>query len=606
MAIELNYPFTAPSNYTFDSDKIEISSGLVKLKLQQDDVDFTEDFADDTDFTYDSDLVEFSGGQVQQKDTRPANSTFYASYTNNVNGNWGNGVLIGSPIGGASVSGGKLDLAHSDVRYVDYDADGNADSQQTGCIRFKLTTNYSGNPGSIQSFVIISKTDGDATNAIKIFQSSTLLFVTINNNVGGTIVSNAETWNPVIDTEYEIELNWDITTGETRLFVDGVQLGSTLTNTGIRSSDIGLLRAGADTGGSNSSNFFINDLIVFDTVQHTSNYTPDWSNIYETIYVESSVILPEMEHAGAGTIKLFNSFLTTETESPRYTLQIGRSGDYLYWTGSAWVVSDGTYSQANDAATFNTNCGSLDVDGENYGQFKIIFPGTNTQNSVDELTANINVDIGYLTTNPTIEMITGFRTDGLEGFTETSTKTGNDEIKYIIKKGSTWYYHNGSSWTVSNETYNQSNTAVEIETNKTSLLDDSTQCYIKAFLHSDDGSTSPELDNIKVEYSFGGEIPDTIDTCIVWGYLKDNQGNPDQSTITVFLNKDRVLYKTNTTIVSERITVTPDDVGYWEVELIETENMEDDSKYVFDFGDGIITRKQIPNESTKNYYDLED
>lgn len=606
MAIELNYPFTAPSNYTFDSDKIEISSGLVKLKLQQDDVDFTEDFADDTDFTYDFDLVEFSSGQVQQKDTRPANSTFYASYTNNVNGNWGNGLLIGSPIGGASVSGGKLDLAHSDVRYVDYDADGNADSQQTGCIRFKLTTNYSGNPGSIQSFVIISKTDGDATNAIKIFQSSTLLFVTINNNVGGTIVSNAETWNPVIDTEYEIELNWDITTGETRLFVDGVQLGSTLTDTGIRSSDIGLLRAGADTGGSNSSNFFINDLIVFDTVQHTSNYTPDWSNIYETIYVESSVILPEMEHAGAGTIKLFNSFLTTETESPRYTLQIGRSGDYLYWTGSAWVVSDGTYSQANDAATFNTNCGSLDVDGENYGQFKIIFPGTNTQNSVDELTANINVDIGYLTTNPTIEMITGFRTDGLEGFTETSTKTGNDEIKYIIKKGSTWYYHNGSSWTVSNETYNQSNTAVEIETNKTSLLDDSTQCYIKAFLHSDDGTTSPELDNIKVEYSFGGEIPDTIDTCIVWGYLKDNQGNPDQSTITVFLNKDRVLYKTNTTIVSERITVTPDDVGYWEVELIETENMEDDSKYVFDFGDGIITRKQIPNESTKNYYDLED
>lgn len=60
----LSFPFTNPANYTYDSNKIDISGGKAKLALQQDDIDFTEDFVDDTDFTYDSNKSEFSGGQV--------------------------------------------------------------------------------------------------------------------------------------------------------------------------------------------------------------------------------------------------------------------------------------------------------------------------------------------------------------------------------------------------------------------------------------------------------------------------------------------------------------------------------------------------------------
>jgi hypothetical protein len=99
--------------------------------------------------------MEFVGGKAQQKDQRPADATFGANYNSNINGNWGDGVLIGTPVGGASVLGGKLDLAHNDVRYVDYDADLNADSQQTGCIRFKVTPNYTGGPPSIYYFFSI-------------------------------------------------------------------------------------------------------------------------------------------------------------------------------------------------------------------------------------------------------------------------------------------------------------------------------------------------------------------------------------------------------------------------------------------------------------------
>ena len=122
MSLSIEFPYTTESNYTFDNTKIELDAGKAKLKLQQDDVDFTEDFADDTDFTYDSDLAEFTGGLVRQKDQRPANATFGASYTNNINGNWGNGILTGTAYNGAGVSNGKLDLTGGGVKYVDYDA----------------------------------------------------------------------------------------------------------------------------------------------------------------------------------------------------------------------------------------------------------------------------------------------------------------------------------------------------------------------------------------------------------------------------------------------------------------------------------------------------
>lgn len=605
----LNFPFTNPANCTYDPTKIDISDGKAKLALQQDDADFTEDFADDTDFTYDSDLAEFSGGQVQQKDTRPVGATFYASYNTNINGNWGNGVLTGTAYNGAGITGNKLDLSGSLNKYVDYDADGNADSQQTGCIRFKWTPKYSGS-GSFQYLFTLVEAVGNANNRIRIYHQSTLLFYVVSDSTGATIVSVAETFSPVADTEYEIELNWDVTTGATRLFIDGVQLGSTQTGTGTRSADIGLLRFGKDLNGNGNADFLIDDVLIFSTVQHTSNYTPDWSNIYENIYNETSVILPEMEHTGEGTIKLFNSFSTTEIGSPRYTLQIGRSGNYLYWNGSAWVISDGTYNQANDAITFNTNCGSLDVDGEDYGQFKIIFPDSNTQSKVDELTANMNVDIGYLTTNPTIEMITGFRTDDLERFTETSTKTGSDEIKYILKKGSSWYYWTGTAWAVSDGTYTQSNTASEIETNKASFVDESTECYVKLFLHSDDGTTSPEIDNLQIDFSYAGETPDTLNKCLVWGYTFDGEGNPLTDVIKIRLNKYIVQYGDYSSVLkNDDIEVTPDDTGYWEVELIENENMvspdAEDVKYIFDFGDTNVFEKTVPNESTKAYNDLE-
>ena len=608
MSIELNYPFDIPGNYIYDSNKIEVSGGSARIKLRQDDVDFTEDFADDTDFTYDSDEAEFTGGLVRQKDTRPSNATFYVSYNSDINGSWGNGVLTGTAIGGASVSGGYLDLSQDDVRYVDYNADLNADSQQTGCIRFEIVPNYNSSPATEQRFFLFCKAHNNTENLIFIRHSAGGALRLHMFGIGGAFIFEKYlgSWTVVQGQKYEIEVNWDIDSGATRVFIDGVQKGTTETTTGTRSSDIGLLRIGSDRTGVLTANFSINNILIFSTVQHTTDYTPDWSSIYETIYFETSVTLPEMEHTGDGTIKLFNSFSTTESGSPRYTLQIGRSGDYLYWNGSVWTVSDDTYSQANDVTTFNANCGSLDVDGENYGQFKIIFPESiSIQSSVSELTANMNVDIGYYDDNPTIEPNSSFQTDELISIIETATKNGNDEIKYIVKIADIWYWLNNGILEESDETYTQANTEAELNANIENLISAASVCKIKLFLHSEDTTTTPILNNLYIEYSFGGETVDVIEKCIVWGYNFDCEGNREQTQITIKLNRAQAQYKNYTTIKRTEISVTPDANGYWEVELVENANMENNTGYIFDFNNGERFRRIVPNEQTKNFYLLE-
>jgi hypothetical protein len=552
------YNFSNASNYTYGS---EIDFTNKKLKLQEVDLSFTEDFADDIGFTYDNTKAEFVGDLVQQKDQRPVNATFGITYTTNINGNWGNGVLTGIASGGASVSGGKLNLKGGTQKYVTYDAIGNAPNTQIGCIKFKYTPNYSGSPiGNRYLFDWYSNPAND-NNSLQIYHASNgNMQVRICDNLGNYIYSSfLAAWVPVTGIEYEFEFNFDFTTGSTRLFINGIQIGSTIINTGTRTAPL-YLRIGAAHNGSNSDGEF-NDIEIFSTVQHISNYTSGYA-VSENIYIETSIILPEMEHIGDGSILAFNAFSTTEVASPRYTLQIGRSGNYLYWNGSAWVTSDGTYSQANDKITFNTNCISIDVNGEKYGQFKIIFPTSNTLSSVSELTANMRVNNGYLTTNPTILCLEKIRTNQLLTFTENITKTGLDQVKYILMKDTIPYYWS-AGWIVSSGVYAQSNTAADILANCASFTSDGIDIYIKIFLHSNDGTTTPILTSLIATYEFYPETP-TINVSSVYGILRNLNTTLSNKTIEVYPSWTS---DTDIIITSDKITTTTSSDGYWEINM---------------------------------------
>ena len=186
---------------------------------------------------------------------------------------------------------------------------------------------------------------------------STLTTVRICTSSGVSPVNFTVSLNLVSGVECEIELNYNLTTGQTRIFKNGVLIGSDLSGTGTRSSSIGYFVIGSSYDG-RRSDFWINDFVVFTTVQHTANYTPGYT-LPETIYSASNVTCPEMEYTGAGTLISADDFTTVESGAPRFTIQIGRSGNYLYWNGAAWAVSDGTYAKANTAAEILANAATF-------------------------------------------------------------------------------------------------------------------------------------------------------------------------------------------------------------------------------------------------------
>lgn len=598
------FDFIDPTLYIFDSNLIDFTvSQKPRLKLQDNPgQDFVENFDSDIGFNYDPTKAEFVGGKLQQKDQRPAGSTFGANYGSSVNANYADGDPNGTAYNGAAVVSGKLDLSGLANKYIDYDANLNADMQQVGCLRFKWTPKYSG-AGNFQYLITIVDGPGLANNRLRLYHQSTLLFLNISDSAGGSIISTAEAFSPIADTEYEIEVNWDLTNGETRLFVDGIQLGITHPGTGTRDANIGLVRLGKDLNLNGNANFLIDDLIFFNAVQHTSNYVPGYS-VIDYIYSANNIILPEMEYTGAGTLVSFDAFATVEGGSPRYTLQVGRSGDYLYWDGAAWSVSDGTYSQANDAATFNSNVGDLDIEGEIYGQFKIHFTDSNTISDIDTLTASLTAQI-YPLTNPSIVFTETIDTESLSAFSETATKTGNDEIKYILSKNNVQYYWDGSAWITSDGTYAQSNTAAEIEANKTTFTTEGVELAIKMLLHSDTGVTTPEVTLVSVSYDFWGGNIDAPHKTIVFGVCYGEDGNllPDVD-IAIILSKKEVTYNTEIILFDiPTIEVTSDPNGYWEAELIDTVNM-DGAKWVFTFtydGKSKTYTRGVPEEDSYNF-----
>jgi hypothetical protein len=262
MSVTRQYSFTTPADYIYDTALVEITGGEAKLKLvDYPDLDFTEDFADDTGFTYDAAKAEFVGGVCQQKDQRPVDSTFGATYTNSINGNWGNGTLTGTAGGGATVSSGKLDLSYNDLRYVRYSATDNINNLTEGTVKFKVTPNYTGVPTGYRTFFSIIQSEASPNNSIGLWHYiiTGSLYLLINNSAGVQIVSaDFGGWLPVSGTEYEFEVHWQLSVGDNRLFINGVQKGGTNTNTGALTA-LNYIKIGTNYNNDYNSNFKIND-----------------------------------------------------------------------------------------------------------------------------------------------------------------------------------------------------------------------------------------------------------------------------------------------------------------------------------------------------------
>jgi hypothetical protein len=202
---------------------------------------------------------------------------FQATFDSGVDADVAAGSATGTLQGSATVSDGYANIiGGSTTTSVDYDAHLNADFAQQGCINIKVVPQYSGTPTvNKQTWFITTRADGNGLNQISVWHndSTGTMQVYIRSTTGTAIVNYVgPVWNPTASQEYEIELNWDVDTGATRLFIDGTQFGTTQTGTGTRDADNALFRLGNGASANLVPNFKVNEVRVWDTVQHTSDY----------------------------------------------------------------------------------------------------------------------------------------------------------------------------------------------------------------------------------------------------------------------------------------------------------------------------------------------
>jgi hypothetical protein len=584
------YDFDAPALYNYDALKVEVSGGAARLAVQALPVAFPQAFTSPAGFVYDAAKTEFPGALMRQKSQRPAGAAFGATYTTGINGNWGSGSLVGTAVGGAAVSGGKLVLTGGTVKNVVYPAAGNADGLvQTGCIRFRFTPNYTSYPTYDIGFFAITSSAGAMNNLFQMTQNngaSTVRLLACKSD-GTPFIDNTFSFGFVSGVEVEIEIDFDCTAGAHRVFKNGVQLGSTLTNIATRSSSIGYFVVGGSYEG-RRSDFSIDNFELFTTVQHTANYTPGYI-VPETEYAADVVTCPEMAYVGPGTLKTFTAFSSVFNNGVRFTLQIGRNGNYLYWDGAAWTVSNNTYAQANTAAEFAAHVAALDIDGEIYGQFRVYTTDGNTQADITSFLASLTGEL-YGLDNPTILPYQALTVDALQEFLANYNEPEGSAVLFVLQLDGVNTWWDGVAW-VASTGYAEANTAADILANLADLdvASGRTLRWV-AYLHSDTGVATPEILELEIIYSFWGGAPPDPQKSTVWGYLMSDGHPVVGARVRCDLEAD--CWYQDVMLSRAVDEVVTDATGYWEMEVIPSSLLSPVSKYRFRFTGAGVERDE--------------
>lgn len=216
--------------------------------------------------------------------------------------------------------------------------------------------------------------------------------------------------------------------------------------------------------------------------------------------------------------------------------------------------------------------------------------------------------------NPVIEPVLKVLIDSIDDWASTEVETGSDSVTFTLLLNNISTYFDGSNWVVSDNSLVKTNTSAEIAANiSTLVLSKNTSFGFRAFLHSDDGTTTPELSEVIVSISQESTSSVAPDECAVFGYIYDNQGLP-VSGVTVSATLTMLSSYNSEIIISKNTTTTTTGSdGGWSLSLVENENMPSGIGYKFEFsGTGIPTepalscyRKIVPNQASKNFLELE-
>lgn len=509
---------------------------------------------------YDSNKSEIVSTTFRQKDTRPAGLRSYYAWNTQLNGNYGETSLNVTANGGAAISGGYLNLV-GNGKYISV-ANSSLAPIYIGTLAWVYKPNYSGTPSAAQ-FIY---TSGFATNGVR-----DLITIIHNNSTGnlqlglysdsGVLIfdSSLGVWSPTSGTEYTFCLQVDLTNGATKLFINGSQFGSTVTQTSSNRLASGWMYFGSDrTAVYTNNNFSIRGFAAYTGIVSPTNITP----LNDTVYVADSATLPVFNYFYP-VIDSLGVPSITSANIPHYTV------NGYYWNGSVWAASSNTYATSMPSADWIANYASFPSGQLSTGvTIKIFTDNSSNQMSNSATSFTIN-EREYSIANPSVIETAQITTDGLISLDQVPNPpySGSDLVKYVFNKDGVDYYWNSTAWVVSSG-YAQSNTFAEINTNIAAwnLIAGTLAMKLKIYLHSNDGSTTPLITSNTVTYNNFGGLSQTIPICLVWGYTTDEAGVllPNVS-VTATLKK--LVELLGSVVLSGTKTVTSNSNAYWEMEL---------------------------------------
>lgn len=325
----------------------------------------TYPFDDSANYDFTASEIEVVGGEALLKSNTYADEVFYAALSTNKDADRSTGSSTGTLVGTAAISGGFLNCKGGTIAYVTYAGANALGVSNRGAMRVIYKPNYSGIPATARGIFILESTGGLIINEIQLNHAADGgLRYHFGNSSGGVIGSGlfGGVWSPTAGVEYELELNFDLTTNNnTELFVDGVSFG-TKALSGTRGDTVDLIIVGATVSLTSPSDGEFRNFQLFDDVQHTAGYTPVVGG-YPTYNAGTFLIEPNSANSIATTAMTSLSEVSTKPTGSDVKYALKLDGVAKYHDGANWVNSTSS-SETNTIAEINADVGTLDMSAQ--------------------------------------------------------------------------------------------------------------------------------------------------------------------------------------------------------------------------------------------------
>jgi len=186
----------------------------------------------------------------------------------------------------------------------------------------------------------------------------------------------------------------------------------------------------------------------------------------------------------------------------------------------------------------------------------------------------------------------------------------SDRLTHTLAIDGQLKWWNGVSWVDSDGTAAQSNVIADLSENMPSLdISGGALAQLVSILRSGDGTVTPILHQIDLEFDFRATETPGPRECIVYGWVRSHEGEPIADAAVTARPSNGGYEHGNHWVSGNARQARTDAAGYWELSLVETETVGQTVDFVISAlldspNSGTVAAKIIPNINRVEFTDL--